>query len=96
MAFKIYEPWQPSNPIWLYTNAGLKATLFGSAAVLAKSLGQNAVDEATRIEHRGASLRTVCEHVLRAAGVVRSGSSAEAGEHRRVLEVSSLPAEFHG
>lgn len=40
-----------------------------SPAFLAKSFGENVVDAASRIEHRGATLKTVMDSVLQAAGM---------------------------
>jgi len=65
--------------------ASLAMSCGGSPAILAKSFGEKVVDAATAIENRGASLRTVCEHVLRAAGVV---------EHSNRMTDSYIRAAF--
>ncbi|MFN0199327.1 MAG: hypothetical protein ACKVT0_21465 [Planctomycetaceae bacterium] len=49
--------------------ASLAMTAGASGSFLAKSLGDDVVDAASRKEHRGASFRTVMETVIRAAGM---------------------------
>ncbi len=48
--------------------ASFAMTAGGSASYLAKHYGEQVVDKATTLEARGASLRTVMDYVLRAAG----------------------------
>ncbi len=68
----------------------------GSQSFLAKQFGDTVVDAASRIEARGATIRTVMDHVLRAAGMhspsnrITDAYIRAAFEASRKLEASAM------
>lgn len=60
----------------------------GTAKFLAASFGEQVVDAASRIEARGATLRTVMDHVIRAAGMHESSNRITDGYIRAAFEAS--------
>lgn len=76
--------------------ASFALTAGASQNYLAKSYGQTVVDAATRVEARGATLRTVCDFVLQAAGMPQQSNRITdsyiraAFEASRKLEASGL------